>query len=137
MFLNLNLNKMGKTVRLDNFASEVIKITKEYAEEVQDQAEQAIIKTAFHAEERLHVSGDFKGTKYKKGWTITFTQLRYGLEATVHNKLYMLTHLLESGHAKWLWGRDTGEEVRAFPHIASVNEEAQRMLEEQIERRLS
>lgn len=137
MFLNLKLNKMGKTVRLDNFASEVIKITKEYAEEVQDQAEQAIIKTAFHAEEQLHVSGDFKGTKYKKGWTITFNQLRYGLEATVHNKLYMLTHLLESGHAKWLWGRDTGEEVRAFPHIASVNEEAQRMLEEQIERRLS
>lgn len=136
MFLNLNLNKMAKTVSLNNFANEVMKITKEYAEEVEDEAEAAVIKTAYHAEEQLHVSGDFKGTKYKKGWTITFTQLRYGLEATVHNKLYMLTHLLESGHAKWLWGIDTGEEVRAFPHIASVNEEAQKMLEEEITRRL-
>ena len=136
MFLNLNLNKMAKTVSLNNFANEVMKITKEYAEEVEGEAEAAVIKTAYHAEEQLHVSGDFKGTKYKKGWTITFTQLRYGLEATVHNKLYMLTHLLESGHAKWLWGRDTGEEVRAFPHIASVNEEAQKMLEEEITRRL-
>lgn len=125
---------MSKKVNLNNFASEVTKITKEYADEVTDRTEAAIMKTAFHAEEQLHVSGDFKGTKYKKGWTITFTQLRYGLEATVHNKLYMLTHLLESGHAKWLWGRDTGEEVRAFPHIAQVNEEAQKMLEEEIRR---
>lgn len=127
---------MAKTVSLNNFANEVIKITREYAEEVEDQTEAAVMKTAFHAEDELHVNGGFKGTKYRKGWTITFNQLRYGLEATVHNRLYMLTHLLESGHAKWLWGKDTGEEVQAFPHIAEVNEEAQRMLEEQIQRRL-
>ena len=127
---------MAKTVSLNNFANEVMKITKEYAEEVEDEAEAAVIKTAYHAEEELHVAGSFKGTKYRKGWTITFNQLRYGIEATVHNKLFMLTHLLESGHAKFLWGKDTGEEVQAFPHIASVNDEAQKMLEEEITRRL-
>ncbi len=67
---------------------------------------------------------------------MTFNELRYGLKATVHNKVYPLTHLLESGHAKWLWGRDTGETVQAFPHIEKVNEEAQRKLEEEIKRRL-
>ena len=128
-----------KTTSLNNFANEVIKITREYAEEVEDQTEAAIMKTAYKSEDDLHVAGKFENRtgKYRKGWTVTFNQLRYGLEAIVHNKRYMLTHLLESGHAKWLWGKDTGEEVRAFPHIAQVNEEAQKMLEEEIERRLA
>lgn len=124
---------MAKKVNLNNFGAEVIKITKEYADEVTDKTEAAIMKTAFHAEEELHVAGSFGGTgQYKRGWTVTFNKLRYGMEAVVHNKLFMLTHLLESGHSKWLWGRPTNEEVRAFPHIESVNEEAQRMLEEEI-----
>ena len=129
---------MSKKVSLNNFASEVIKITEEYADEVEDQTEAAVVKTAFKAEDKLHVAGKFENRtgKYRKGWTVTFNQLRYGLEAVVHNKVYMLTHLLESGHAKWLWGRNTGEEVQAFEHIASVNEEAQKMLEEEIKRRL-
>lgn len=124
---------MSKKVNLNNFASEVTKITKEYADEVTDRTEAAIMKTAFHAEEQLHVAGSFGGTgDYKRGWTVTFNKLRYGMEAVVHNKLYMLTHLLESGHAKVLWGRPTNGQVRAFPHIENVNEEAQRMLEEEI-----
>lgn len=128
---------MSRTVNYSNFASEIIKITEEYAEEVTDETEAAVMKTAFEAESDLHVAGSFGGTgKYKRGWTTTFNQLRYGLEATVHNKLYMLTHLLESGHSKWLWGRPTGEDVQAFPHIADVNDKAQRMLEEEIRRRL-
>ena len=130
---------MSKKVRIENFAGEVMKITQEYADEVEDQTEAAVIKTAFKAEDDLHVEGGFKNRsgKYRRGWTVTFNQLRYGLEATVHNRVYMLTHLLESGHAKWLWGKDTGEQVQAFPHIAEVNEEAQKMLQEEIKRRLS
>ena len=130
---------MSKKVRIENFAGEVMKITQEYADEVEDQTEAAVIKTAFKAEDDLHVEGRFKNRsgKYRKGWTVTFNQLRYGLEATVHNRVYMLTHLLESGHAKWLWGKDTGEQVQAFPHIAEVNKRAQEMLEQEIKRRLS
>ena len=130
---------MSKKVRIENFAGEVMKITQEYADEVEDQTEAAVIKTAFKAEDDLHVEGRFKNRsgKYRKGWTVTFNQLRYGLEATVHNRVYMLTHLLESGHAKWLWGKDTGEQVQAFPHIAEVNSRAQEMLEQEIKRRLS
>lgn len=125
---------MAKKVNLNNFAGEVYKITSDYADEVEDLTEKAIVKTAFDAEGKLHTAGGFKGSgKYKRSWTVTFNKLRYGLEAVVHNKDYQLTHLLESGHAKWLWGRDTGEEVKAFPHIADVNEEAQRQLEQELE----
>ena len=129
---------MAKTVNYNNFAYEVMKITEEYVEEVTEETEAAVMKTAFQAKSDLHVAGNFANRtgKYRRGWTITFNQLRYGLEAIVHNKLYQLTHLLESGHSKWLWGRPTGEDVQAFPHIAQVNEEAQRMLQEEIKRRL-
>ena len=67
---------------------------------------------------------------------MTIEETRLGIKAVVHNKLYQLTHLLESGHAKFLWGRATGEEVQAFPHIEAVNEEAQRKLEEEVKRRI-
>ena len=129
---------MSKKVNLNSFASEVIKITEDYVEEVTDSTEAAVMKTAFKAEGDLHVAGDFENRsgKYRRGWTVTFNQLRYGLEAVVHNKVYMLTHLLESGHSKWLWGRPTGEDVRAFEHIEKVNEEAQKMLQEEIQRSL-
>ena len=128
---------MAKTYKsVNDFTGEVAKILKGYADEVSDLTTQAVMKTAYEAEDQLHVAGEFKNgvkSKYRKGWTITFRETRFYTEAIVHNKDYQLTHLLESGHAKWLWGRSTNEEVRAFPHIEQVNEEAQRRLQEYIE----
>lgn len=129
---------MSKTVSPDNFASEVMEILNEYTDEVVEEINQAVEEVAKESRDELKTAGMFGGTgKYRKGWKITYNRLRYGLEATIHNKVYMLTHLLESGHAKFLWGKATGEEVKAFPHIAAVNDEAQRKLEEEIKRRLS
>ena len=51
---------MSKKVRIENFAGEVMKITQEYADEVEDQTEAAVIKTAFKAEDDLHVEGKFE-----------------------------------------------------------------------------
>ena len=125
-------------VAVNDFTGEVTKFLQGYAEEVQDSTAAAIMETAFDAEQKLHVAGDFEDRtgKYRKGWTVTFRDFRFGMEAIVHNARYQLTHLLESGHRKYLWGIDTGEDVRAFPHIEKVNEEAHRMLEEEIRRRL-
>lgn len=126
-------------VSVNDFSGEVTKILKSWSAEVLEETNEAVKDVATEARDELKVEGNFENRsgKYRKGWKVTFTELRYGLEATVHNKVYQLTHLLESGHAKWLWGRDTGGTVQAFPHIEKVNEEAQRKLEEEIVRRLS
>lgn len=130
---------MSKYVKVDDFNGAVTSILKDFSNDVLEQTNEAVKDVATEARDELKVEGDFQNRsgKYRKGWRVTFTELRYGIEATVHNKMYQLTHLLESGHAKWLWGRDTGGTVQAFPHIEKVNEEAQRKLQEEIIRRLS
>jgi len=126
-------------VSANDFSGAVTNILKDWSSDVLEETNEAVKDVANEARDELKVEGNFENRsgKYRKGWRVTFTELRYGLEATVHNKVYQLTHLLESGHAKWLWGRDTGGTVQAFPHIEKVNEEAQRKLEEEIVRRLS
>lgn len=126
-------------VSANDFSGAVTNILKDWSADVLEETNEAVKDVAIEARDELKVEGNFENRsgKYRKGWKVTFTELRYGLEATVHNKVYQLTHLLESGHAKWLWGRDTGGTVQAFPHIEKVNEEAQRKLEEEIIRRLS
>ena len=130
---------MSKYVSANDFSGAVTTLIKDWSIEVVEQTKEAVVEVATEARNDLKVEGAFKNRsgKYRKGWRVTFDESRYGIEATVHNKVYQLTHLLESGHAKFLWGRATGEEVQAFPHIANVNDEAQRKLEEEIKRRLS
>lgn len=130
---------MSKYVSANDFSGAVTTLIKGWSIEVVEQTKEAVVEVATEARNDLKVEGAFKNRSgnYRKGWRVTFNEMRYGIEATVHNKVYQLTHLLESGHAKFLWGRATGEEVRAFPHIANVNDEAQRKLEEEIKRRLS
>lgn len=126
-------------VSVDGFSGAVAEIYKNWSVDVIDTSKEAVKEVAEESRDQLKVEGDFSNRtgKYRKGWKITFEETRYDIKATVHNKVYQLTHLLESGHAKFLWGRATGEEVRAFPHIANVNDEAQRKLEEEIVRRIN
>ena len=130
---------MSKYTSVDDFSGEITKIFKTWSDYAVEQTNEAVKEVAKESRDELKTAGAFKNIsgKYRKGWKITFQEFRYGLEATVHNKVYPLTHLLESGHAKYLWGKQTGEEVKAFPHIEQVNEEAQKRLEEEIARRLS
>lgn len=130
---------MSKYVSANDFSGAVTTLIKDWSIEVVEQTKEAVVEVATEARNDLKVEGAFQNRSgnYRRGWRVTFNEMRYGIEATVHNKVYQLTHLLESGHAKFLWGRATGEDVQAFPHIANVNDEAQRKLEEEIKRRLS
>lgn len=129
---------MSRTISVDKLSDEISNILSEYSDDVAEETDKTIREVANEAKDQLKVEGDFENRtgQYRKGWKVTFEETRLGLTAIVHNKKYQLTHLLESGHAKWLFGRYTGETVRAFPHIEKVNDEAQRKLEEELERRL-
>ena len=76
--------------------------------------------------------------RYAKGWRVKKVKQegrRY--EVIVHNKTdYQLTHLLENGHVKVLWGKRTGGFVKAEPHIKKAEEVAISNIERELKIRL-
>ena len=126
-------------VPVNDFSGAVTEEVKWYTDQVLEQVKDVIVETATEGRDKLKVEGGFanRSGKYRKGWSVTYDETRYSLKAIVHNKLYQLTHLLESGHAKVLWGRVTGEDVQGFPHISKVNDEVQEKLIEEIGRRIN
>lgn len=130
---------MSRRVSVDDFTGAITKEIQFLSDAILEEVKDVIREEAKGARNQLKVEGDFKSRSgnYRKGWKITYDEGRYSLTAIVHNKAYPLTHLLESGHAKVLWGRDTGETVRAFPHIEKVNEEVQEKLLQELGRRLN
>ena len=73
---------------------------------------------------------------YAKGWKAEkdyegANNVRY----IVKNKTnWQLTHLLEFGHAKWLWGKRTGGKVDGHEHIRPNADRIVRKFEEAVER---
>lgn len=62
---------------------------------------------------------------YHAGWKVSEEVSSFGERYVVHQVTKPgLTHLLENGHVKWLWGYNTGERVPAYPHIADAYEYA-------------
>ena len=85
------------------------------------------------AKQQISQTAPRKTGRYAKSWAVKkISETSNSLEVTVHSKnRYMLTHLLENGHAKRGGGR-----VAAIPHIAPAEETAIQSLERNIEREL-
>ena len=77
-------------------------------------------------------------SEYSKDWTYTIEPLkRWSRKIVVYNEdHYRLTHLLESGHSKWLWGRSTGQQVQGYPHIDPVRKKAEEHFERAVVKRI-
>ena len=76
---------------------------------------------------------------YAKGWTYEKKAGRRGVQKfTLYNKKHgPLTHLLENGHVKVLWGRSTNERVDGTPHIGQVNDWIAEELPKEVEKALN
>lgn len=130
-----------KTIKPVDLSSAVEELLKEYGDEVFEVLDDAITDTTSEAVSDLHAVRTFspKGNPsgaYSSSWTSEEKMTsRYSKNSTVYNENhYRLTHLLESGHSKVLWGRKTGERVSAYPHIAPINEKAQESVIRKVEK---
>ena len=123
---------MGKTIPVDQLASEVMKGLEEYAELATDVMKKEVQETGKVVKQQIEQTAPRKSGRYAKSWAVKKTaETSSTLEVTVHSRnRYMLTHLLENGHAK------RGGRVRAIPHIAPAEEMGIKELEERIERAL-
>ena len=124
---------MGKTIPIDKLAAEVMDGLEEYAELTADVLKKEIQEAGKLAKNQISQTAPRKTGRYAKSWAVKkISETSNSLEVTVHSRnRYMLTHLLENGHAKRGGGR-----VAAIPHIAPAEEAAVQSLERNIEREL-
>lgn len=136
------MSRRTKKVGILDVSKELNALFFSYGQDVNEVVDDAMMEVAKGAEQKLSSVKTFSPNgsptgEYSKDWDILVEPVRrFTRRFVVHNvDHYQLTHLLESGHSKYLWGRKTGETVPGYSHIAPVNEWAQKeIVKEVIER---
>ncbi|WP_026664839.1 HK97 gp10 family phage protein [Butyrivibrio sp. FC2001] len=127
-------------VQVNGLANAIAEDLKEYEKLATQEVKKDVKDTAKFVKKRIQdkapVRADGKGKpgSYKKSWrTKTTKEDSTSIEVTVYSpSQYMLTHLLENGHAKVNGGR-----TRAFPHIKPAEAEGEKDIMARINRSLS
>ncbi|MBR2587473.1 HK97 gp10 family phage protein [Candidatus Saccharibacteria bacterium] len=123
---------MSKTVTVDKMSAEMSAILNTYDVEYRDKVKEIVGDLAkkgvkMTKEKAKHYHWDDYGEHFAVRWE---NDQKGKYVAHVQEKeRYQLTHLLEHGHAK-----RGGGKTRAFPHIAPVQDELNRLLEEEIKK---
>ena len=124
---------MSRTVPIDQLAAAINDGLEEYADLSAQEVKSAVRKSAKAVKEQINSSAPVRSGRYSKSWTVkTTAESSQSLEQTVYSpSRYMLSHLLEKGHAKRGGGR-----VRAISHIAPAEEMGIEMFEGLVEKAL-
>lgn len=102
----------------------VIKELSKFAGHTNEVLEHAAETAAAHAVMELNADSPSRSGRYARSWAQkkgAFAKVGGIRTVIIHNKKhYQLTHLLEHGHRKVVYGHDTGGTVAARVHIAPV-----------------
>ena len=125
---------MGRTVRIDDLANEIMDGLTEYADFATDNLMAAVKKAGTTVTNDMSANAPERTGRYAQSRrTKTTKESAISLEVTLYSPTrYMLAHLLEFGHAKRGGGR-----VAAKPHIAAAEQQGIEQLERDIERSLT
>ena len=121
------------SLTIDQMADAIMDQLTEYADLATDDMKDAVKDSANLVKRKINSSAPVRTGKYAKSWrTKTTKESANALEITVFSpSRYMLSHLLENGHAKRGGGR-----VQAIPHIKPAEQAGIEKLQEDIERSL-
>lgn len=117
------------SIKVDDLVEAVRGELEEYAGEVSEATKEAVKEVAKATVKVVKDKSPVKSGKYKKSWGQTTVYESAGsIQVTIHNKKrYMLTHLLENGHALRNGGR-----TKAYPHIKPAEDFVDRELEKAV-----
>lgn len=121
-----------------NLTDEIMSALEEFRDIEFDVLKETLNEVGKEAVAELKGTSPRRRGKYAKGWRVkSSTQNNDRIEVIVHNATsYQLTHLLEHGHIKVLWGKRTHERVPAYPHIKKAEENAIEKLETELKVKL-
>ena len=124
---------MATKVSIDQMASAIMDVLKEYADLATDDLKAVVKKTGNEVRKQIQSTAPKASGKYSKSWSVKTTkESSNGMEVTVYSRnRYQLAHLLEFGHAK-----RGGGSVAARPHIAAAEQAGIESFEQAIERSL-
>jgi len=109
-----------KTIDSSKFAYEITQILENYSDEVNEKVKEQAKYCAQECKKAIKADAKslFNGHDYANGWSYRSDVSRFGIACTIYNDdHYQLTHLLEYGHEKWLWGKKAEGKTKAFAHI--------------------
>lgn len=124
---------MGKNIRIDQLASEVMETLDDYKDLAADDLKKAVKDAGKTVKDEIGANAPRKTGKYAKSWRTKVTaETSESISLTVYSPgRYQIAHLLENGHAKRNGGR-----VRAIPHIAPAEQHGEEQLERDLRRKL-
>lgn len=125
---------MSQNVSIENMSTVIRKGLEEYVELTSAEVKKVVTEVSESAKNQIIDKAPVRTGKYKKSWEATkVSETATSLTMSVHSEgRYMLTHLLENGHAKRGGGR-----VKAYVHIAPAEADAEKQLVSAVERSLS
>lgn len=115
---------MSVTIQPEQLVDTVQKMMADFALATGEVVDNAAKAAAEHAAETLQATSPSLTGDYAKGWAVK-VESKAGngghAKVTVYNRTdSRLTHLLEDGHAKVVWGHRTGDRVNPKVHIKPV-----------------
>ena len=124
---------MSRRISVDEMADAIIEGMQEYAALASENVKSAVKKSAKQVKEQISSSAPERTGRYAKSWAVKTTEesSQKLVQTVCSPSRYMLSHLLEKGHAKRGGGR-----VRAIPHIAPAEEAGIEMFERLVEEAL-
>lgn len=129
-----------KTVKPINLDAAIKETLDEYGSAVFDVLKGSVKEVSEEATQKLRDTSPKKSGDYAEAWTYDEVPVkRYQTKTVVHVEAphYRLTHLLEKGHVSRNGTGRTFGKVKAYPHIAPVNDWANEELPKLVKRKLS
>lgn len=119
---------------LNQLTKEVNKTLMQYSRNCSEEVYKAAEEVAQATVDTLKTTGNYEDRtgKYRKGFAVKKQNHYTYPSATVHNKVYRLTHLLENGHMK---ANGKGR-TKAFPHWKPAEEKAVKEFEDKVKDKL-
>ena len=111
-------------VSVDGLEDAVRAELEQYASEVQEDVDSAVVRVARRCLAQIRRNSPKKTGDYRKGWRLRIDKTRLSIREIIHNATdWRLIHLLEFGHQKASGGRVEGE-----PHVEPAEQQAEREL---------
>ena len=111
-------------VSVDGLEDAVRAELEQYASEVQEEVDSAVVRVARRCLAQIRRNSPKKTGDYRKGWTMKTEKGRLNTVALIYNRTrYFLIYLLEFGYQKVTGGRVEGE-----PHVEPAEQQAEREL---------